>query len=456
LSIEPDLDAFTFAGECAVEFAVDAAKLNENNDKRIILHAKELAFVSAEYKVVSSEGSASSSAAVKADEINVSIAETTVAFVFPTAIPSDAAKLVLTVSYVGILNNQMAGFYRSSYTDIDGNSKIMGSTQFEALDARRAFPCVDEPAAKAVFGLSMTIPAHLTCFSNMPEASAASLSRTKKRVAFLDTPKMSTYLLAFCVGEFDCVQRMTPVGGVLVKVYTPPGKAAMGNFALDCAVKCLDHYDAFFQTPYPLPKLDMVAIPEFAMVRSVLNVFFFKKTRFRFRFRFSSHPTFLFPPSDLTLLPWLRRERWCVTFKWSTGLRSYDEHVLPDRSGSTYTVFFVAPCSSVFLFFIPLAIAAQENWGLVTYREVDLLIDAVKASNQQKQRVAVVVAHELAHQWFGNLVTMQVRELQHTKRILLYHEGESVSTLFIHSCVGTLAFCRPKQWWNGLWLNEST
>jgi aminopeptidase N len=276
LSIEPDLDAFTFAGECSLECAVDSAKLNDENANKIILHAKELAFLSAEYKVVASaDGAAATTststaaATVKADQINVSIAETTVTFVFPTAIPSSATKVVLTISYVGILNNQMAGFYRSSYTDIDGNSKIMGSTQFEALDARRAFPCVDEPAAKAVFGLSLTIPSHLTCFSNMPEASAASLSRTKKRIAFLDTPRMSTYLLAFCVGEFDCVQRLTPVGGVLVKVYTPPGKAAMGNFALECAVRCLDHYDAFFQTPYPLPKLDMVAIPEFAMVRCV-------------------------------------------------------------------------------------------------------------------------------------------------------------------------------------------
>jgi aminopeptidase N len=93
---------------------------------------------------------------------------------------------------------------------------------------------------------------------------------------------------------------------------------------------------------------------------------------------------------------------------------------------------------------------------LVTYREVDLLIDAVKASNQQKQRVAVVVAHELAHQWFGNLVTMQVRGLFTDSPFLDVKILESVSTLFVHSCVGTLVFCLPKQWWNGLWLNEST
>lgn len=96
----------------------------------------------------------------------------------------------------------------------------------------------------------------------MPEKENISLSKTSKTVSFLDTPKMSTYLLAFCVGEFDAVQAQTE-NGVLVKVYTPPGKSASGTFALDCAVKCLDYYDEFFGVPYPLPKLDMVAIPEF-------------------------------------------------------------------------------------------------------------------------------------------------------------------------------------------------
>ena len=161
----------------------------------------------------------------------------------------------------------MAGFYRSTYTDIYGNPKIMASTQFEALDARRAFPCWDEPARKAVFSLTLTIPADLTCLSNMPEASRVSfLSPTDKtqhhiQVTFMDSPKMSTYLLAFCVGQFDFLQAQTD-HGVLIRVFTPPGKAESGRFALDCAVRSLDKYDDFFQLPYPLPKLDMVAIPE--------------------------------------------------------------------------------------------------------------------------------------------------------------------------------------------------
>jgi puromycin-sensitive aminopeptidase len=125
---------------------------------------------------------------------------------------------------------------------------------------------------------------------------------------------MSTYLLCWCIGEFDSIAAMTK-HGVLCKVYTPPGRGESGRFALDVAVRTLDLYDDFFMVPYPLPKLDMIAIMDFAA-------------------------------------------------------------------------------------------GAMENWGLVTYREVDLLIDEAKASSQQRQRVASVVAHELAHQWFGNLVTM--------------------------------------------------
>ena len=151
----------------------------------------------------------------------------------------------------------------------------------------------------------------------MPEKSSkCSVVEGKilKEVRFMDSPLMSTYLLAFVVGEFDYVQDMTK-HGVLVRVYTPPGKSESGMFVLDCATRCLDLYDDFFGLPYPLPKLDMVAIPEFAM-------------------------------------------------------------------------------------------GAIENWGCVTYREVDLLI-AEGASSSQKQRVAIVVCHELAHQWFGNLEKKQ-------------------------------------------------
>ncbi|KAL3801383.1 hypothetical protein HJC23_006993 [Cyclotella cryptica] len=304
LHFTPDLASFTFSGVATIELATTKdASWNE-----IMMHAKELCFANASFVV---KGRTEREEAV---EIRVNMKETTVTFIFEMEIPKEAT-LVLTIEYQGFLNNQMAGFYRSSYTNIHGETKIMASTQFESLDARRAFPCWDEPARKAIFSISLTVPKHLDAFSNMPELSNKTLpGGSTKTLVFLDTPIMSTYLVAFCVGEFDYVQNQTE-HGVLVRVYTPPGKSEAGLFALDCATKSLDAYNDFFGIRYPLPKLDMVAIPEFAM-------------------------------------------------------------------------------------------GAMENWGLVTYREVDLLIDPKKASSSQKQRVCTVVTHELAHQWFGNLVTM--------------------------------------------------
>ena len=164
----------------------------------------------------------------------------------------------------------MAGFYRSTYTTIDKKKKFMASTQFEAIDARRAFPCWDEPARKAIFGVTLVVDPELTAFSNMPESKTSIVKVDiggkkvdRREIVFMDSPKMSTYLLAFIVGEFDFVSAVTN-NGVIIRCYTPPGRAQDGQFALDCAVKCLDLYDDYFGLPYPLPKCDMVAIPEFA------------------------------------------------------------------------------------------------------------------------------------------------------------------------------------------------
>lgn len=307
IKLTPDFEKFTFDGEVTIH--LETTDTLEKACKDITMHAKELCFLSASVQVTGG------GPAVEAVEIRDHKKETTITFVFPDGTIAPSSTLVLHIQYIGFLNNQMAGFYRSSYTNIHGEKKIMASTQFESLDARRAFPCWDEPARKAIFGVTLMVPVALTAFSNMPEKCSRTLEGGALReITYLDSPKMSTYLVAFCVGEFDHVQAQTQ-HGVLVKVYTPPGKSESGKFALECATKALDAYDDFFGVPYPLPKLDMVAIPEFAM-------------------------------------------------------------------------------------------GAMENWGLVTYREVDLLIDPTKASNSQKQRVCTVVTHELAHQWFGNLVTM--------------------------------------------------
>lgn len=286
--------------------------------KSLTLHSKELQITESSFKAKESGQE------VKTKEVRYDIKATTVTIEFENALPMGEGKI--EIEFVGQHNDQMAGFYRSGYTDREGNPAVMISTQFEPLDARRCFPCFDEPARKAIFKATLIVDDGLTALSNMPVESNTLLDDGKRRkFVFEKTPRMSTYLLAFCVGDFDYVEGVSG-NGVPIRAYTPPGKKEMGHFALDVAIQALDMYDQTFKEAYPLPKLDMVAIPEFAM-------------------------------------------------------------------------------------------GAMENWGLVTYREVDLLVDSKHASSQQKQRVATVVCHELAHQWFGNLVTMA--------------------------------------WWDGIWLNEA-
>jgi puromycin-sensitive aminopeptidase len=265
LSIEPDLEAFTFQGHVEIAFQVEDAS---HKSRSITLHAKELSFQSAHLLITTKEGDEEKKEKkekIPVEEIRLNVKATTVEFVFAEVLPSSASSsFTLVISYMGQLNNQMCGFYRSHFTDIHGTAKVMGSTQFESLDARRALPCVDEPAAKAVFQLTLIVPCQLQCFSNMPVSHQATCATTvsgksivKRSVQFLDTPRMSTYLLAWCVGEFDSVQALSRAG-VLVQVYTPPGKSEMGKFALDCATRALDAYNEFFEVAYPLPKLDMV------------------------------------------------------------------------------------------------------------------------------------------------------------------------------------------------------
>jgi len=310
IKLVPDLVNFTFDG--TEKICLDVREATDE----ILLHAKEISIKS--HTVVLKAGGTE----LKPQAVNYNIKECTLCFKFAEMLPVGEA--VLEMEFFGILNNQMAGFYRSGYKDINGVSKIMASTQFQSSDARRAFPCWDEPARKAIFGLTLVVDAGLTALSNMPEKSRKFVnSGAKVEIGFMDSPKMSTYLLAFVIGEFDFIQAQTK-HGVLVRVFTPPGRVKDGEFPLQVATETLDGYDDYFGLPYPLPKLDMIAIPEFA-------------------------------------------------------------------SG------------------------AMENWGLVTYREVDLLIGE-GASRNQMQRVCIVVTHELAHQWFGNLVTMM--------------------------------------WWDDLWLNE--
>lgn len=216
---------------------------------------------------------------------------------------------------------QLAGFYRTKYTTSSGEERFGAVTQFEATDARRAFPCFDEPRLKATFDVTLRVRCDRVALSNMPpiktEPTTAvdAAGNAHHDITFDTTPIMSTYLLAFAVGEYESVESTTQ-GGVTVRVWTPMGEAEQGKFALDVGCKVLDFFSAYFDMPFPLPKLDMIAIADFG-------------------------------------------------------------------SG------------------------AMENWGLVTYRTVLLLYQEGSTPLQIKQQIASVVAHELAHQWFGNLVTME-------------------------------------------------
>jgi puromycin-sensitive aminopeptidase len=250
---------------------------------------------------------------ITASNIHLDHKEHRASFTFPSFLGIGFG--TLKIEFTGTLNEKMAGFYRSSYTTPSGEKRWAAVTQFEPTDARRAFPCWDEPALKAVFSVTLIAPADRLALSNMPVVSTTVSKTGKQIVKFADSPIMSTYLLAFVVGEFDYVEG-TSAEGVHIKVYTPVGKKLQGCFALDMAIKTLSYYTKMFRIPYPLPKMDMIAIADFAA-------------------------------------------------------------------------------------------GAMENWGLITYREAALLIDEEKSSMATKQRVAHIVAHEISHQWFGNLVTME-------------------------------------------------
>lgn len=231
---------------------------------------------------------------------------------------------IVVIGFNGVINETLHGMYPCHYQH-DGKEKELIMTQFESHHARETFPCIDEPEAKATFDISLTTETGVTVLGNMPVTRQAE-EDGRLVTTFDTTPRMSTYLVAWMVGELHKKTAVTK-RGIEVNVWaTPAQPAASLDFALDIAVRSIDFYEEYFATPYPLPKSDHIAVPDF-----------------------------------------------------SSG--------------------------------------AMENWGLITYREVALLADPATTSISSKHYIATVIAHELSHQWFGNLVTMK--------------------------------------WWNNLWLNES-
>jgi puromycin-sensitive aminopeptidase len=309
IELIPDLGSFTFTGRETIVVRVSEPT------STVLLNASEL-------NIRSVNASQADGAVVAATAI---LDETAERLTVTLAEDLQVGEGTLTFEFTGILNDQLRGFYRSKYDGLDGSTRYLATTQFEATDARRAFPCWDEPEAKAVFEVSMVIPDDLVAVSNMPIASDIPAPDGKRTVRFEPTPKMSTYLVAFVVGDLAKVEA-TASNGTLVRVWATRGKESQGQFALENSVKILDYMNDYFGIDYPLPKMDHLAIPDFAA-------------------------------------------------------------------------------------------GAMENWGAITYRETALLFDPQNSAAQARQRILEVVAHEMAHMWFGDLVTME--------------------------------------WWDDLWLNES-
>ncbi len=309
LRLTPDLDAATFSGEVHIEVLVHEAL------STIVLHAAELTVDNA---WIEPGGGEQQTLAVDLDPSSERLVLTPEASLTP-------GPGVISIEFSGILNDQLHGFYRSAFTDDEGVTHTIATTQFEATDARRAFPCFDEPDRKAVFSVTLDVPDGLSAYSNGPEVDDSPLPQGGRRVRFGDTIPMSTYLVAFVVGPLVATDPVD-VRGTPVRIVHVPGKGDLTAFALDAAAHSLEFFVDWFGIDYPAEKLDLVAIPDFAF-------------------------------------------------------------------------------------------GAMENLGCVTFREAVLLVDPDRASRLELERVADVISHEIAHMWFGDLVTMR--------------------------------------WWNGIWLNEA-
>ena len=305
IRIAPDLGKFTFAGS-------ETVKLNVRQPvRRLVLNALEIKITSA-----SLDGKAIPESALKLDP-----KQETLTITLASELPAGPHSLEL--NFTGKINQQGQGLYYAPYQEQGtGAKKIMLGTQFEATDARRFFPCWDEPSFRARFQLTAVVPENFTAVSNMPVEKETKVAGGKE-VRFAATPPMASYLNVFCAGELETLS--AKLKNVSHGVITTTGKVVMGRYALDSSQQILTYYNDYFGVPYPLPKLDHIAIPG--------------------------------------------------------GFGG-----------------------------------AMENWGGITYYESRLLFDPEKSSAETKQNIYEVIAHETAHMWFGDLVTMA--------------------------------------WWDNLWLNE--
>src|SRR3989344_5676056 len=226
ISLTPDLEAFVFEGEETIHLTL------KKPAKTVTLHSTELEIESAEILTKSDT--------IVAQKISYDEKAETATFTFKKNVPTGMVRLKLV--FRGILNDRMHGFYRSSF-EHEGKARHMATTQFESTDARRAFPCFDEPAMKAAFEVSLKVPSEKTAISNTMPIAIEEHAGGYKIHSFAPSPLMSTYLLAFIVGDFEHIEKKSK-DGVLVRVFTTPGKKHQAEFALDCAARLVSFFHA--------------------------------------------------------------------------------------------------------------------------------------------------------------------------------------------------------------------
>ncbi len=308
--MEPDIDEARFVGEVVISATVQAPV------DSIMLNAADL-----DCSVATLQQNGSAVAA----EVTFDTETERMALRPVDGRRLEPGDLRISCTFAGELNDQLRGFYRSTFVDEAGEAHTVATTQFESTNARRAFPCFDEPDFKAVFGVTMIVPADLMAVSCSEVVSSEILADGRRRDTFADTMQMSTYLMAFIVGDLEATEPVD-VGGVPLRIVHVRGRSALTGFGLEAGAFALAWLVDYYGIPYPGTKVDLIAVPDFAF-------------------------------------------------------------------------------------------GAMENMGAITFRETLLLADPDKATTAELLRIVDVVAHELAHMWFGNLVTMD--------------------------------------WWNGIWLKEA-
>ena len=294
IDLSPDLEKLDFSGQESIDLRV------RQPTDTFTLNQAGLAL----QKAVLEDGTA---AAVSLDE-----KLQTATLHFPHAVA--AGRHTLTIAYTGPIPATPNGIYHDDYKTASGVQKRMLVTQFEVADARRMFPGWDEPAFKATFQLSVTLPKNLAVVSNMPAGSETPVGTDMHHVAFATSPRMSTYLLALVAGDMQAVR--SRAANADMAAWTPAGEAEQARYALDAETRILPYYNAYFGVPYPLPKLDLIAIPG----------------------------------------------------NYEAG--------------------------------------AMENWGAITFIDDAMLFDPATSSPSTRETIFLDTAHEMAHQWSGDLVTM--------------------------------------------------